>query len=296
MDRTLALLRYLLGAFVVFLSSAAHSTLLLGYEINVNGSGTLWNVDSTAVAISSPRPTIGGFVGLDFDSAGVLFGLTSSTVSAGANTNSLYTLNTATGAATLVGATGMSGILEGDLAFDPSTGMLWGGYQLATPNANFFTINTATGASSFRFALPVGLTDFSGMAFDSAGNLFLLNTQSGFTSLLHVDKVTGAVIATRALTDSGNAALLTGSAGMDFDPLTGTMYLTDSGTKVLYSLDTSTGVLNFLRGGASLFAGAAAGLAVLPQAQVVPEPQSWMLVGLALAWLAFYSTTRSRGR
>ena len=71
---------------------------------------------------------------------------------------------------------------------------------------------------------------------------------------------------------------------MDFDPLTGTMYLTDTGTKVLYTLDTSTGVLTFISTN-SLFAGDAAGLAVIPQAQTqgVPEPGTLLLLGIALA-------------
>jgi hypothetical protein len=36
---------------------------------------------------------------------------------------------------------------------------------------------------------------------------------------------------------------------MGFDPVTGLMYLTGSGTKVLYSLNTTTGALSFISTG-----------------------------------------------
>jgi hypothetical protein len=283
----------LVGIASCFIAES-HAALLLAYENQTlgaqAGTGTLWDVDSSSTAISNPRTTLGNLVDIEFGLSGTLYGLTSST--AASDPNSLFQINALTGTASLIGFTGLNNLFEGDLAFDATTGLLWGGYQLATPNANFFTLNTVTGAATLMFGLPVAFTDYSGIAFDGSGNLLLLNTQSGFTSLSMVNKFTGTVISTIGLTDSGNAASLTGSAGLDFDPTSNTMFVTDSGTKVLYSLDTTSGVLTFLRNGFSLLADQSAGLAVVPQVVAVSEPGSLSLLGLALAGVGLMARRR----
>ncbi len=180
--------------------------------------------------MSNPRNTIPGLVGIELDAAGTLYGLSSSN-------NSLFSINATTGAANLIGGTGLNTILEGDLAFDTTTGTLWGAYDLATPNLNFFTLNTTTGAATFAFGLTASFADYSAMAFDGAGNLLILNTQS--TTQDSLLKVANDSTRGKACRMDGNSAL----QSMDYDPVTGNVYVTDSGTKVLYTLDTATGAL-----------------------------------------------------
>ncbi len=257
------------------------SATLLTYQDEGNSPSLLADVNQTTAAVSNIRYTLPGLVGIEFDAGGTLYGLTSSLNSL---YPSLYSIDPVTGTASFIGKTGLDNVLEGDLAFDPITNTLWGAYQLHTPNLDFFTLNTTTGAATFAFGLTASNTDYSAMAFDNTGNLYILDTQSTTQdSLLKVDKTNGTILDKLLLTDSGNLANLGGSAGMDFDPVTGYMYVTDSGTKVLYTLDTATGVLSFIA--VSTIGDNLAGLTVVP-AQNVPEPATLLLFGAGLLGFA----------
>jgi hypothetical protein len=58
--------------------------------------------------------------------------------------NNFYTINTTTGVATLIGATGVSTNIA-DLAFDPFTGIMY--LNSAGPSNSLYRVNTATGAA-----------------------------------------------------------------------------------------------------------------------------------------------------
>src|SRR5437016_944782 len=83
------------------------------------------DIDPVSGAASNPRDTgIFLLAGIARQpSTGTLFGLTT-LVSNPAN--SLITIDIATGTPTLVGSVGLSGIVEGDLAFNPFNGFLYG--------------------------------------------------------------------------------------------------------------------------------------------------------------------------
>src|SRR5262245_29836790 len=103
-------------------------------------SGVLYDVDTSTGAATNPRGGgIGHVAGIAFRSDGTLFGLTAF---GGSPANSLVTIDPTTGASTLVGPTGLTGIVEGDITFSPTTGILYG--LSTSPGFGLFTINTAT--------------------------------------------------------------------------------------------------------------------------------------------------------
>jgi DNA-binding beta-propeller fold protein YncE len=208
---------------------------LLGAGYSGPAGAVLYDVNPTTGAVGNPRPTgINYLVGIAF-STGNLYGLSAS--AAASNPNSLYTINQATGQAQWVGTTGLFNISEGDLATDPTTGVLYGLYDVQTGARKLFALNANTAAAT---VLPGSLPgDPSAMAFDSSGMLFVLDTS--LQRLLTVNKTTGAT-----LTDIGLSASLGATAGMAFDPATGVLYVSDGesgGTNRLYTLNTVTGVL-----------------------------------------------------
>lgn len=128
---------------------------------------------------------------------------------AGSSTTSdLYTINSSTGAATSVGPIGYA--VTG-LAFDPTSGVLYGSVSpnsTANPNS-LITINPATGAGTLvgAFSIP-GAFAVADIAFTSAGALY--GWAEGPDDLASVNKATGAG------TIVANSALSTQGDGMDF--------------------------------------------------------------------------------
>jgi hypothetical protein len=102
--------------------------------------------------------------GLAFDPSFRLFGLASNSTLA----DELVEFNLATGAATVIGATGTSSNATAGLTFNHATQQL-----LASDGANLFSIDRATGASTLIGAH--GVTGFSGIAYIPApGSVALL--------------------------------------------------------------------------------------------------------------------------
>jgi hypothetical protein len=280
------LIRTTLFTFAVAATSVtapiARSQSLLGNSFD----GVLYDVNVATGAATNPRSVGTGansLVGITFAPSGTLYGLTTFV---GSPPNSLITINPATGASSSIGATGLS-ISEGDLAFDPTNGALYGIQHLSNSNRQLYTINAATGAGTVVGTLG-GLTDddFSALAFASDGTLYMLGSgvPPGAARLLTVNKATAATISSVSLSlDLGFAA------GMDFHPATGALYVADGGlndgTDSLYTLNPATGALTLV--GPTGLADGLAGLAF-----VVPEPTS---AGLALAGVVGLAMRRRAG-
>jgi len=256
--------------------------------------GNLFDVNQATGAVTNPRSTgISAFIGLTVSPSGTLY-----TISPAGSTpagNALFTINPATGASSLVGSTGLSNILEGDLAFDRTAGVIYGVYNSAgTNNEQLFRVNPATGAATVVGTIP-GANDPSALAFDSSGNLFELDTQINSTNnstLSRLDKNTGAVLSTVTL-----SAKLGAIAGLAFDPTTGTLYAA-SGNFVsnLYTVNTTTGALTLV-GPTTGSPNGLAGLAFLPTGTTtaVPEPPGLALLGVGAAGLAGWRWRRRAG-
>jgi len=146
----------------------------------------------------------------------------------------LYTVSTATGAKTLVGATGIaSALTTTGMGWDESTGTM---YIVATDgtNANLYTLNLGSGAATLVAALPGDAAFTIAIAIDADGQMY--GHEINQDRIIRIDKATGAV------TTVGLTGLACNYAqGMDFDDDTGTLYLaayTTSGA--LYAVDKNT--------------------------------------------------------
>jgi len=152
--------------------------------------GTIDTTTGNFTAIGNPNATEANWGGLSWDA-------TTNTMYAMAGAN-LYTINLATGAATLVApfSGGPAGMLMIDIAVHPTTGQMYGN-DIATDQ--LLSIDKATGAVTI-----IGPTGFAtnfaqGMDFDPATGILYatLYTGGGTGSYASIDLTTGA--ATRIL-------------------------------------------------------------------------------------------------
>jgi hypothetical protein len=167
--------------------SATAATTLIGntgiipFDIAFSPSGQLYGVDqgsalykiNATTAASTLVGNTNAFInGLDFRSNGVLYG---------SGEDNLYTIDTSTGVATLVGSNGGLYQSAGDIAFAPDDSL-----YMTTDSNQLVKLNTATGAATL-----VGAIGF----FNVYGIDFIGNTLYGITDggqLLTVDTTTGA--------------------------------------------------------------------------------------------------------
>jgi len=167
------------------------------------------------------------------------------------------------------------------LAADPTTGILYGmqdvpvGFSTA---ANLFSINANTGVATVIGSMGTG-SDFSAMAFNAAGTLFVVSSNG---RLFTINKTTGAPLTNVALT--GFSGTLGNLEGLAIDPVTGTAYFATGGsaTNSLYTLNTNTGALTLV----GALVGTTDGLAGLTFSPV-PEPGTLAMGALGVVILGF---------
>ena len=173
-------------------------------------TGDLWDVDLNTGAVSNQLPTAAQFaLGLATLPGLPVYTLVSDGGSSGTK---FMEIDPITGATTWI-ATWPNGIGEGDIAFDPTSGILYG----ITSAGQFGTIDPITGIPSLITVIP-GLLDPSAMAFDDQGQLWLVD---GWTpgNVHEIDPVTGAILSTIPIT--GTAITPHKIGGMRFDSASG---------------------------------------------------------------------------
>jgi hypothetical protein len=177
--------------------------------------------------------------------------------------NRLYEFDPATGAGA-AGAVLNSPDNMVSLAFDPVGGRLYGNTSLGfgAPFDALYEIDPLTGNSTFIGR--IGFQNVYALAFDQAGQLFGVADESNEFISISTGTGNGALIAPLAL-------------GLAFDlasrPEDNTMFLADSGTFSLYTVDTGSGALGL----------------------VGPYGQSENIVGLAFSAIPEPSTLASAG-
>lgn len=237
------------------------------------------------------------------------------------NSSGLYTLDTATGAATNVGTSGVTGstvglapsaspgilfgtqwaqlleiqadgsgsvVIGGDgqegLAFDPATGTLYGAI-----NGSFRTVDPATGLNQTALAAPPGGADVEGIAWGNGGVYAIARFD---TNLYFYDP------GSDSWSTIGSTGITWDLAGLAFDPGTNTLYAKGSQDSNLYSIDPATGAATVIgdtgiaNGGGLAFLGAGVGAG--PTA--IPTLSVWSLLLLAVMMLAVAGSRLARQR
>ncbi len=272
--------------FVVALVAASclesQSALALDlYSVDFAGPATLFRMDQTAGA-ASPIGAVGyDRIGdLTSDTRPGMETLWGVRIADGEVLDELVTIDPATGAAT--GSVPISidtgGAFQGSpghmtsIAFDPVSGKLYGNTAEAfgAPFDALYLIDALTGAASF-----VGRITFSNvfsLGFDQAGTLYGIADMT--KELISIDL------------SSGNGSLVAAmQVNFAFDiasrPDDDVMFLVDSGTSSLFTLDVTNGVLTGVGGYGGTLPNLV-GLAFAP----VPEPGTFLLVASGLVAVA----------
>jgi hypothetical protein len=238
-----------IAALLVMGSAGPARAGLLGIGFD---DGKLYDISTSNAATSNPRPVGPKINMITFAPSGVLYGVSQgfpTDVPAGGK---LFTINVTTGAPTYVATLNTFVVTEGDIACDPTNGVLYavdGGGQL-------FTINTTTGAGTVIGTIP-GNVDLSAMAFDGSGNLYIVD-QFG-PALLKVNKFNAAIISSVNM-----SSVDTQIGGLAFEPGSGTLYYCGgTPTTKLYTVNPVTGVAT-LKGSKPAVIDGVSGLAFLP--------------------------------
>jgi len=240
---------YLAGLLILATVPAADAATLVAMGFN----NQLYSVNKATGAVSAPATVVPNF--LPSASAFSVTGIAQASDGTvylshnpGGATAALYRLNMTTNGATFVGNYGLANVFEGDLAFNPGTGVLLGAYNFVPGSGIRLTsVNTTTGAASGLASFPAPTSgDMNGLAFSSTGTLYSVDAGGVTASVLRtLNPTTGAQVSSLTLSlDLG------GTGGMAFDPDTGVLYIAsylDAATvSNLYTVNLTTGLLTLV--------------------------------------------------
>jgi hypothetical protein len=214
---------WILASWLLALAVPAAAGLL-----GIDGSYVLHDINTGNGATTNPR-TVGNKVNMIAVSpGGILYGESQGFINDGPPGQQLFTIDITTGAATLVDTLTQPIIVEGDIACDPTTGILYG----VDSTGELLIINTTSAAVTQVGIIGTNL-DLSAMTFDATGNLWVVNSFG--PTLLKVNKANAAILMTVPL-DPINQEV----GGLAFSPA-GTLFHAAGTTGKLYTLNTTTG-------------------------------------------------------
>jgi len=126
-----------------------------------------------------------------------------------------------------LGATDVGGVGTEGLGFDPNTGILYGAI-----NGSFFTMDPTTGANTGALAAPGD--DVEGLAHDGNDTLYGIVRTTGELRAYSISGGTWSSV--------GSTGVSTSNPGLAYDPAGPTLYLKVAGDTMLYAVDPVTAV------------------------------------------------------
>jgi hypothetical protein len=192
-------------------------------------SSTLWDINTTTGATTNPR-TVNtspdrAITTIAVAPGGKLWGVSQGQPTDGPSSGKLYLVDPITGTPTLIATMTQFIGVEGDIATDPTSGILYA----VDGQGKLFKINTTTGVGTTVGVVP-GNLDLSAMAFDNAGNLYAWDSFG--PTMFKLDKTNASVISSVGLSPSPGGQV----GGMAIDPSGGTAYMAaDLGASAKFS-------------------------------------------------------------
>lgn len=253
------------AALGLFAADALADVALLGMTWNTEHLYTVSGMDGSSELFGDFRPYLDNYmIGIDFGPDGLLYGIGVDSYDAGP---SLFRFDLTARTAEEIYIENPGPIGEGDIAFDPDSGLL---YMIGVTQSvsTLVTVDIASGHVEPIGEISTVDEDYSAMAFDGQGRLWAVDTYNG--GLVEFDKHTGDILGEYAFGAGG------GVAGMDWDDATQRLYLVrGTGSAPLETYDPETGRWEYI---GNVRPGNLAGLAVVP----VPSPSAWSVMGLSM--------------
>lgn len=239
-------------------SASASAATLVAIE---NGADTLVTIDS----VTGVKTTVGS-LGTNVSFGDLAFNGTTLFMLGGRGNNGLFSVNTTTGAATLIGMHGINDLFG--LAFNAINSTLYA--TQFSGGQGVYTLNMLTGAATFLSNVTPGI---GGLTFNTSTNQ-LVGTQDGAGSFYSIDAVTGA----KTLLSAGSGSI--DDSDLAFDASTNAYFLGDYRGN-LYRYDPTT----FSRTLIASNLGQLDGIAVLSTVAAVPEPATWAMMLLGFGFV-----------
>jgi len=197
--------------------------------LGISGDSVLYDINTSNGTPTNPRTVGNKVLMIAMSPSGTLYGVSQGTPTDVPAGGMLYTIDVTFGTPTLVDTLDQYLFVEGDIAVDPTTSILYG----VDGQGILYTISTVTAQVTTVGTVSTNNIDLSAMTFDAAGNLYMVDSFG--PTLLRVNKTNGSIISSLPL-DPINQEV----GGLVFSP-GGTLFHAAGTTSKLYTVNTITG-------------------------------------------------------